>query len=115
MLIFYWTEVVQLYVGLGAALGGLDLRKSVILGLRRLAVPRSAPCVNAVENKHDCYVAAVARYIRIQTASSESKSLQNERYHKLAALAQADERDALMADGRPQGVASNGAVLSGHQ
>ena len=80
-----------------------------------VATPRIAPSVHAVAGESDCYVAAVARYITIQTASAGSKALQNERYHKLAALAQADERDALMADGRPQGVASSGAVLSGHQ
>ena len=37
--------------------------------------------------------------------------MQNERYHKLAALAQAGERDAAMTDGRPHGGASDGAVL----
>ena len=42
-------------------------------------------------------------------------ALQNERYHKLAALAQAVERDAAMAVGRPHGDAIDGAVLVGRQ
>ena len=98
---------------LAAALGGLDLRKSVILGCRRLALPLVAPCVNAVENEHDCYVAAIARYITIQTASAGSKALKKERERKSAALAQAEERDAAMTGGRPQGGADDGAVLDG--
>eukprot|EP00966_Prymnesium_polylepis_P298567 6899560-Prymnesium_polylepis.1 len=41
--------------------------------------------------------------------------MQNERYHKLATLAQAGERVEAMADGRPHCGASDGAVLGGHQ
>ena len=77
--------------------------------------PRGAASDHGVGNEGDSYAAAVARYIRIQTASSESKSLQNKRGQELAALAQAGERDAAMADGRPHGGASDGAVLVGHQ
>ena len=80
-----------------------------------VASPRSAASVHAVGHEGDSYVAAVARYIRIQTASSGSKALKRERYRQLAALAQASEREAAMADGRPQGAASNGAVLGGGQ
>ena len=76
-----------------------------------VATPPSAASVHAVAGEGDWYVAAVARYIRIQTAPSGSKALQNGRYHKVAALAQADEWDAAMAGGRPHGAASNGAVL----
>ena len=83
--------------------------------LQRLALPLRAPCVHAVENHLDCYVAAIARYITIQTASGESIALQNGRDHKSAALAQADERDAAMPDGRPQGSADDGAVLDSRQ
>ena len=64
-----------------------------------------------VAGEGDWYVAAVARYIRIQTASRDSKALKNERDHKLAALAQAGERHEAMADGRPHGGANDGAVL----
>ena len=80
-----------------------------------VAVPRSAASVHGVGNEGESYVADVARYIGIQSASAGSKALQNERYHKLAALAQAGERDAAMADVRPHGGASDGAVLGGHQ
>ena len=80
-----------------------------------VASPRSAASVHAVGHEGDSYVAAVARYIRIQTAPSGSKALKNDGYHKLAALAQDGEREAAMAYGRPQGAASNGTVLGGGQ
>ena len=87
-----------------------------ILPHNRVAVPRSAASVHGVGNEGESSVADVARYRGIQSASAGSKALQNERYHKLAALAQAGgERDAAMADGRPHGGASDGAVLGGHQ
>ena len=78
--------------------------------LRRLALPLSAPSVHAIGRERDWYVAAAARYIPIEWASRDSKVLQNERDHKSAALAQADERDAAMAGGRSYGGGSDGAV-----
>ena len=81
----------------------------------RLALPRSAASVHGVGNEGDCYVAAVARYITIQLASRDSNALKKERERKSAAPAQAGERDAAMADGRPHGGASDGAVLVDHQ
>ena len=83
------------------------------MGCRRLALPLSAPCVNAVENKQEWYKAAIARFVRIQIASAGSKALKKERERKSAALAQAEERDAAMTGGRPQGGADDGAVLDG--
>ena len=85
------------------------------MGLQRLAIPRSAPSVHAVGNERDWYVAAIARYIPIQSASAGSKALKRSRDHNAAALAHVDERDAAMAGGRPQDGASDGAVLGGHQ
>ena len=79
----------------------------------RLALPRIAPSVDAVANDRDCYVAAVARYITIQSASRVSNALQNGRDHKSAAPAQADERDAATEDGRSYGGGSDGAVPDG--
>ena len=90
-------------------------RKSDVLAHNRVASPRSAASDHGVGNEGDSYVADVARFCTHQRASSGSKALQNERGHKLAALAQAGERDAAMADGRPHGGASDGAVLVGHQ
>jgi len=91
----------------------LDLCKSVESWSSCVASPRSAASVHGVGHEGDSYVAAVARYIRIQSAPSGSKALKNDGYHKLAALAQAGERDADMTDGRPHGGASDGAVLGG--
>ena len=48
-------------------------------------------------------------------ASGDSNALEHERERKSAALAQAEERDAAMADGRPQGGADDGDVLDGRQ
>jgi len=48
-------------------------------------------------------------------APRESNALKNERDHKLAAQVEADERDAAMVDGRPQGGADDGAVPDGRQ
>ena len=48
-------------------------------------------------------------------ASAGSKGLKREREHKTAALAQAGERHAAMADGRPHGGANDGAVHGGGQ
>ena len=93
--------------------GGVDLRNYDDNFEFHVATPRSAASVHGVGHEGDSYVAAVARYIRIQTAPSGSKALQNGRYHKVAALAQAGERVAAMAGGRPHGAASNGAVLGG--
>ena len=93
----------------------IDLRKSDVLGCRRLAATRSAPCVRAVENKREWYVAAIARYIPIQSASAGSIALKKERYRKSAAPAQADKQHAAMTGGRPQGGADDGAVLDGCQ
>ena len=88
---------------LGAGEGGIHLRKSDVLPHNRLALPRSAASVHGVGNEGDSYVAGIARVCTHQRASSGSKALQNERGPKLAALAQAGERDAAMADGRPHG------------
>ena len=93
----------------------MDLCKSVESWSSCVASPRSAASVHGVGHEGDCVVAAVARYNTIQTASRESKALQAERSHKLAALAQAGERDAAIADGRPHGAASDGDVLGGRQ
>ena len=93
----------------------MDLRNYDDFMIFHVATPRSAASVHGVGREGDSYVAAVARYIRIQTAPSGSKALKNERYHKLATLAQAAERDAAMAGSRPHGAASNGAVLGGGQ
>ena len=101
--------------GLAATEGGRDLKKSDVLAHNRVLSPRSAASDHGVGNEGDSSVAAVVRYRGIQTASSESKSLQNKRGQELAALAQAGERDAAMADGRPHGGASDGAVLVDHQ
>ena len=101
--------------GLAAALGGLDLRISVTLWLQRLALPLRAPCVHAVENESDWYKAAIARFVPIQMASGDSNALEHERERKSAAPAQADERDAAMTGGRPQGDADDGDVLDGRQ
>ena len=81
----------------------------------RVAAPRSAASGHGVGHEGDSYVAGIARICRHQRASSGSKAQKNERCPKLAALAQAGERDAAMADGRPHGGASDGAVLVGHQ
>ena len=89
----------------------MDLRNCDDSWLRRLALPLSAPSVQAIGRERDWYVAAAARYIPIEWASRDSKVLQNERDHKSAALAPADERDAAMAGGRSCGGGSNGAVL----
>ena len=91
----------------------MDLRNSDDLWLRRLALPLSAPSVHAIGRERDWYVAAAARYIPIEWASRDSKVLQNERDHKSAALAPADERDAAMAGGRSYGGGSDGAVSGG--
>ena len=100
---------------LAAAEGDVDLRNYDDFMIFHVTTPRSAASVHGVGREGDSYVAAVARYIRIQTlvqtAPSGSKALQNGRYRKLAALAQAGERDAALAGGRPQGAASNGTVL----
>ena len=75
----------------------MDLRNYDDFMIFHVATPRSAASVHGVGREGDSYVAAVARYIRIQTAPSGSKALQNGRYRKLAALAQAGERDAALA------------------
>ena len=93
----------------------MDLRNCDDFMIFHVTTPPSAASVRAVAGEGDSYGAAVARYIRIQTASQESKALQRERYRKLAALAQAGERDAALAGGRPQGAASDGAVLGSGQ
>ena len=93
----------------------MDLRNYDDNMIFHVTTPRSAASVHGVGHKGDWYVAAVARYIPIQTASSGSKALQNERDRKLAALAQAGERDAALAGGRPHGAASDGDVLGGGQ
>jgi hypothetical protein len=92
-----------------------SLRNSDDSWLQGLALPLSAPSVHAIGRERDSSVARVARYRRIQSASPGSKVLNGERDHNTVALAQANERHAAMADGRPQDGASDGAVLRGRQ
>ena len=65
-----------------------------------VATPRSAASVHGIGHEGDWYVAAVARYIPIQTASPGSKALQDGRYHKVAALAQGASREQRTAHRR---------------
>ena len=96
---------------LAAAEGGPDLRNSDDSWLWRLALPLSAPSVQASGCERNWYVARDARYIPIQWPSAGSKVLERERDHKTAVLAQAGERHDAMADSRPHGGANDGAVL----
>ena len=96
--------------GLTASVGGIDLRNRDVLPHEWLALPLSAPSVQATGRKRDSSVARVARYRGIQLASAGSNALKNERDHKVAALAQAGERDAATAGGRSFGGGSDGAV-----
>eukprot|EP00966_Prymnesium_polylepis_P302734 6994059-Prymnesium_polylepis.1 len=58
------------------------------------------------------YVAAhITHYITIQSASHGSNALKKERERKSVAPAQAGERDAAMADGRPQAKAARATAL----
>ena len=95
---------------LAADEGGMDLRNCDVLPHEWLALPLSAPSVQATGRKRDSSVARVARYRGIQLASAGSNALKNERDHKVAALAQAGERDAATAGGRSFGGGSDGAV-----
>eukprot|EP00966_Prymnesium_polylepis_P126184 2917899-Prymnesium_polylepis.1 len=81
-----------------------------------VATPRSAASVHGVGREGDSYVAAVARYIGILTASSESKALQSERYRRVGgACAGRRAGHTARVGGRPRGAASDGAVLGGGQ